>query len=166
MGFPFIGYVYVGRCSDGRYWFIFHNLVRYVVYVPTLRGTVVRTFCRVRDAVRDRTLWRALPREVREVLMEKLRDYLEWRRKVRETRNRVTALVWAMKKVLSAVEENEEALRILEKTLKTMNYAGIEIEATTPTDLALLLEELLSQHRLINEKQLKKLENTYTLLHM
>ena len=55
-------YIYVGKCGDGRYWFIKSSYIYVVV------NKCARIFCKITDVVKSKTLWNTLPNEVRSIL--------------------------------------------------------------------------------------------------
>ena len=162
---PYIRYHYIGKCSDGRYWMIHHNLVRYVVYLPALKRTTIKTFCSLREAVTDRVAWRELPREVREAIRRLLADYLERVKRVREVRRRLTVLTWTLKKVLHAADESDEVRKMLDRCARTVSFANIDIVVPDePYDLALMLEDTLAELKLLDADLDRQLESTYSEL--
>jgi len=59
--------IYVGKYG-GKYWYIVHNYVKYMVREG--RKRTMRIWCRISDALRDKTLWQSLPREVRQTIVQ------------------------------------------------------------------------------------------------
>ena len=64
---PYRSCIYVGKFM-GKYWYIMHNYVKYMIGQGSKR--TMKIWCRISDALRDRTLWQSLPREVRQVIVQ------------------------------------------------------------------------------------------------
>ena len=56
-------YIYVGKCSDGKYWFIKSTFI----YFVNQKGRA-HVFAKMTDVTKSKMLWESLPREVRNVL--------------------------------------------------------------------------------------------------
>ncbi len=63
-------YVYLGRCEDGCYWFVWRGIIRRVCYAGGRCRTRIETVCRVVDALCSESLLASLPQKVQQYLRQ------------------------------------------------------------------------------------------------
>ncbi len=106
-------YIYFGKCEDGRYWLIWKTVIRYVQYLPTVKKTIIKTFCRIVDALRDKTLIKSLPKTVQQYIRQHAQELATTRGEKHAT---LTSRLSEIKQKLEkAIDTFDRVLLLLEK---------------------------------------------------
>lgn len=139
--------MYLGRCDDGCYWFVWKGVLRRVCYAGGHGGTRIETVCRVVDALCDESLLTSLPKTVQQYLRENAHKLATTRgekhatltSRLREARQKLQKAIDTFNRVLLLLEVKERA-RISE-TLLDESYEAKAILEETITLLEKLEQE-------------------------
>ena len=125
-------YIYVGKCPDGKYWFIKSSWIYNVVKIG---GKVItKIYAKLTDVVKDRKLWESLPSKVRKTL-EEIGIKPTWRRTVTQDVNvdwDAVKTLWNVIKQFTTSVREVLCPRCLTRVDKLWKSVAIELTEVEP----------------------------------